>query len=87
MKNERRKALLSSALRWLATTGVPEFGSAIFGFRAFRGAARSIVPMPAKRGIATDDRNWVAAHLVELALGRAKTDFPLIIPPLEPSGS
>jgi hypothetical protein len=35
--------------------------------------------MPAKRGIATDDRNWVAAHLVELAFGRAKTHFPLII--------
>src|SRR5438045_3090302 len=61
--------------------GASEFGSAIFGLRAFRGATRSIVLMPAKRGVATEDRNQVAAHLVGLAFGRTTAHLSLIIPP------
>jgi hypothetical protein len=55
------------AATWQAILGAPEFGSAIFGLRAFQGATRSIVLMPAKRGIATYDRNRVAVELAGLA--------------------
>src|SRR6478736_4656537 len=54
---------------WQVTLGAPEFGSAIFGLRAFQGATRSIVVMPAKRGVATDHCNRVAVQLAELAKG------------------
>jgi len=37
--------------------------------------------MPAKRGVATDDCNQVAAHLVGLAFGRTTAHLSLIIPP------
>ena len=63
-----------------AILGASEFGSAIFGLRVFRGAIRSIVLMPAKRGVATDDRNQMAAHLVGLASGRTTAHLSLIIP-------
>ena len=43
-----------------ATLGAPEFGSAIFCVRAFQGPTRSIVLLPAKRGVATYDRNRLA---------------------------
>jgi hypothetical protein len=67
--------------------GAPEFGSAIFGFRAFQGAPRSIVLMPAKRGVATDDRNRVAVQLAGLALVELRLICPLLFCPFEPSGS
>jgi hypothetical protein len=67
------------AATWQAILGAPEFGSANFGLRAFQGETRSIVFMPAKRGVATDDRYRVAAQLAGLAFGRAKTHFSLII--------
>ena len=67
------------AATWQAILGAPEFGSAIFGLRAFQGATRSIVPMPAKRGGATDDRNRVAVQLAGLAFGRATTHLSSLI--------
>ncbi len=45
--------------------------------------------MPAKRGVATYDRNRVAVELAGLALGRATTHLSSIILPLRafwPSG-
>jgi hypothetical protein len=69
------------AATWPAILGAPEFGSAIFGLRAFQGPTRSIVLMPTKRVGATDDRNRVAVQLAGLAFG------PLLFCPFEPSGS
>jgi|SRR5437879_4304556 len=66
-----------------AILGASEFGSAIFGLRPFRGATRSVVLMPAKRSVATDDRNQMAAHLVGLAFGRTTAHLSLIIPPFQ----
>jgi hypothetical protein len=48
------------AATWRPVLGAPEFGSAIFGLRAFSEAIRSIVLKPAKRSVAGDDRNEVA---------------------------
>jgi hypothetical protein len=70
-----------------ATAGAPEFGSAIFGLRAFQGATRGIVLMPAKRGVATDDRNRVAVQLAGLSFDRAATHCPLSFCPFERCGS
>lgn len=67
------------AATWQAILGAPEFGSAIFGLRTFQGTTRSIVLMPAKRGVATDDRNRVAVQLAGLAFGRATTHLSSVI--------
>jgi hypothetical protein len=67
------------AATWQAILGAPEFGSAIFGSRTSRGATRNMVLMPAKRGVAADDRNRVAVQLAGLAFGRAATHSSSII--------
>ena len=67
------------AATWQAILGAPEFGSAIFGLRAFQGATRSIGLMPGKRGVATYDRNRVSVELAGLAFGRATTHLSSII--------
>jgi hypothetical protein len=60
------------AATWRPVLGAPEFGSAIFGLRAFSEAIRSIVLKPAKRSVAGDDRNEVAPELAGLALVELK---------------
>jgi hypothetical protein len=42
--------------------------------------------MPAKRGVATDDRNRVAVQRAGLAFGRVRLICPLSFCPFEPSG-
>jgi hypothetical protein len=43
--------------------------------------------MPAKRGVATDDRNRVGVQLAGLALVELRLIYPLLFCPFEPSGS
>jgi len=80
------KAAPGLAATWQAILGAPEFGSAIFGLRAFQGATRSIVLMPAKHGVATYDRNRVAVELAGLAFVELRLICLLLFCPFEPSG-